>query len=392
MTVALINPGILRWARERARIGPDRLAKSASVTPERILRWEEGIDKPTFKQAQEIARKLHIPFGYLFLSHPPEEKLPIPDLRRIGDHPIGEISADLFDLLADTLYKHDWYRDYLIEQGEEKLPFIGRFDPDADPKKIAADMTTTLSLTLADREGVRSWEQFYDLLVRRAEAAGIWVMRSGIVANNTHRSLEIDEFRGFAICDDVAPLVFINGNDAKAAQIFTLVHEMAHLWIGKSGISNIPLDRPANGHGTDGEKICNAVAAEVLVPEKPFLKKWEEKIWQEEHSPEDTISGSAAFFRVSTVVIARRAFDLGLIEWTSYIDFYKRQKEKWQKRREEQGGGNFFKTLPVRYGRRFTEAVVRSTYDQSLLMRDAGRMLNISPSRILALSEQIGVG
>ncbi len=392
MTVALINPGILRWARERARIGPDRLAKSASVTPERILRWEEGIDKPTFKQAQEIARKLHIPFGYLFLSHPPEEKLPIPDLRRIGDHPIGEISADLFDLLADTLYKHDWYRDYLIEQGEEKLPFIGRFDPDADPKKIAADMTTTLSLTLADREGVRSWEQFYDLLVRRAETAGIWVMRSGIVANNTHRSLEIDEFRGFAICDDLAPLVFINGNDAKAAQIFTLVHEMAHLWIGKSGISNIPLDRPVNGHGNDSEKICNAVAAEVLVPEKPFLKKWEEKIWQEEHSPEDTISGSAAFFRVSTVVIARRALDLGLIEWPLFVDFYQRQKEKWQKRREEQGGGNFFKTLPVRYGRRFTEAVVRSTFDQSLLMRDAGRMLNISPSRIQPLADQIGVG
>ncbi|MCQ1537469.1 ImmA/IrrE family metallo-endopeptidase [Methanocalculus taiwanensis] len=390
MTVALINPGVLRWARERARIGPDRLAKSASVTPERILRWEEGMEKPTFRQAQEIAKKLHIPFGYLFLSHPPEEKLPIPDLRRIGDHPISEVSADLFDLLADTLYKHDWYRDYLIEQGEEKLPFIGRFDPDADPREIAADMTTTLSLTLADRTQVRSWEQFYDFLVRRAEAAGIWVMRSGIVANNTHRSLEIHEFRGFAICDEIAPLVFINGNDAKAAQIFTLVHEMTHLWIGKSGISNTSLDRPVNGEGKDIEKICNAVAAEVLVPEGPFLHTWEE-IWQKESSPEDTISTSATFFRVSTVVIARRALDLGLIEWPVFVDYYRSQEERWQRRREEQGGGNFFKTLPVRYGRRFTEAVVRSTFDQSLLMREAGRMLNISPSRIQPLAEQIGV-
>jgi Zn-dependent peptidase ImmA (M78 family) len=166
---------------------------------------------------------------------------------------------------------------------------------------------------------------------------------------------------------------------------------MAHLWIGKSGISNIPLDRPVNGDGKDIEKICNAVAAEVLVPEEPFLHTWEE-IWQEESSPEDTLSKSAIFFRVSTVVIARRALDLGLIEWQFFVNYYRSQEERWQRRREEQGGGNFFKTLPVRYGRRFTEAVVRSTFDQSLLMREAGRMLNISPSRIQPLAEQIGVG
>jgi Zn-dependent peptidase ImmA (M78 family)/DNA-binding XRE family transcriptional regulator len=387
MTVALINPGVLRWARERARIGPERLAKSASVTPERILRWEEGMEKPTFKQAQDLAKKLHIPFGYLFLSHPPEERLPIPDLRRIGNQPIGWVSADLFDLLVDTLYKHDWYREYLVEQGKEKLPFIGRFDAGADPKEIAADMTGTLSLTIEDRKDVRNWEQFFDLLVKRAEAVGIWVMRSGIVANNTHRSLEVHEFRGFAICDDIAPLVFINGKDAKAAQIFTLVHEMAHLWIGKSGISNISLDQPASAHQKDIERVCNAVAAEVLIPEESFLKMWQEG----ERDLEESANDLATFFRVSTVVVSRRALDLGLIDWQSYIKHYRGQEERWQQKGEEQGGGNFFKTIPVRYGRRFAEAVVRSTFDQSLLMRDAGRLLNISPSTIQTLAEHLGV-
>lgn len=386
MTVALINPGVLRWARERARIGPERLAKSASVTPERILRWEEGVEKPTFKQARDLANKLHIPFGYLFLSHPPVEKLPIPDLRRIGDHPIGEVSAELFDLIADTLYKHDWYREYLIEQGEGKIPFIRRFDLDADPKEIAIDMTKTLSLTLSDREEVRSSDQFYNLLVKRAEAAGIWVMRSGIVANNTHRSLEVQEFRGFAICDDIAPLVFINGKDAKAAQIFTLVHEMAHLWIGKSGISNMSLDRPVNANGEDIERICNSIAAEVLIPEESFLKMWQEG----ERDIEENASVLATFFRVSTVVVSRRALDLGLIDWQSYINHYRKQEKRWHRGGEEQGGGNFFKTIPVRYGRRFTEAVIRSTSDQSLLMRDAGRLLNITPSTIQTLAEHLG--
>ena len=325
MTVALINPGVLRWARERARIGPERLAKSASVTPERILRWEEGMEKPTFKQAQDLAKKLHIPFGYLFLSHPPEERLPIPDLRRIGNQPIGWVSADLFDLLADTLYKHDWYREYLVEQGEEKLPFIGRFDAGADPKEIAADMTGTLSLTIEDRKDVRNWDQFFNLLVKRAEAVGIWVMRSGIVANNTHRSLEVHEFRGFAICDDIAPLVFINGKDAKAAQIFTLVHEIAHLWIGKSGISNISLDQPASAHQKDFERVSNAVSAEVLIPEESFLKMWQEG----ERDLEESANDLATFFRVSTVVVSRRALDLGLIDWQSYIEYYRGQEERW---------------------------------------------------------------
>lgn len=387
MPVALINPRILQWAHKRARIEPGRLAKSASVTPEKILHWEEGLEKPTFKQAQKIADALHIPFGYLFLSHPPEERLPIPDLRRIGDHQIDDVSADLFDLLSETIFKHNWYREYLLEQGKDRLPFIGRFDTNTGTREIAEDIRITLSLRLQDRKSVRSWEQFYDLLVKRAEAVGILVMRSGIVGNNTHRSLDTQEFRGFAISDEISPLIFINSNDAKTAQIFTLVHEIAHLWIGKSGVSNIPLDRSMNVPKKDIEMICNDVAAEVLIPKDSFLK-----MWQKKRSLEENAKNLAEFFRVSTVVIGRRALDLGYINWQSYIEHYRGEEEKWQRRKEEQSsGGHFYRTLTTRNGRQFVEAVVRSTLDQSLLMNDAGRLLNINPSKIQPLADHLGV-
>lgn len=385
MTAALISPAVLRWARERARLEPERLAEITHVKPDKLRLWELGETKPTFKQAQDLAKALHIPFGFLFLSNPPEETLPIPDLRTVGDHTTSSLSIDLRDLLADILRKQDWYRDYLLEQGAEPLPFVSRFGLDTRPTTIAADLTATLGLAHTDREEAKNWEDFLSLLMDKAEVAGVWVMRSGIVGSNTHRILDVQEFRGFAICDDIAPLVFINGRDAKAAQIFTLVHELAHLWIGQSGISDVSLAQPVKEIHHRTEKLCNAVAAEVLVPQASLRKSWVGE------SVAQNAAWLANFYRVSSVVIARRALDLGLIEWPAYLAYYQQQAELW--RRENKGtGGDPYRTIPVRNGRRFTKAVVSSAFARSLLLRDAGRLLGVNPSKIGRLAQEIGVG
>lgn len=385
MTAALISPAVLRWARERARLEPERLAEITHVKPDKLRLWELGETKPTFKQAQDLAKALHIPFGFLFLSNPPEETLPIPDLRTVGDHTTSSLSIDLRDLLADILRKQDWYRDYLLEQGAEPLPFVSRFGLDMRATTIAADLTATLGLAHTDREETKNWEEFLSLLMDKAEVAGVWVMRSGIVGSNTHRILDVQEFRGFAICDDIAPLVFINGRDAKAAQIFTLVHELAHLWIGQSGISDVSLAQPAKEIHHRTEKLCNAVAAEVLVPQASLRERWVGE------SVAQNAAWLANFYRVSSVVIARRALDLGLIEWPAYLAYYQQQAELW--RREKKGtGGDPYRTIPVRNGRRFTKAVVNSAFARSLLLRDAGRLLGVNPSKIGRLAQEIGVG
>ena len=386
MTTALISSTVLRWARERSRLEPERLAEMSHVNPDKLLLWEEGETKPTFRQAQDLAKALHIPFGFLFLPHPPEETLPIPDLRTVGDHAAGSLSTDLRDLLADILRKQDWYRDHLLEQGAESVPFIGRFALDAPEAAISTDMTATLGLTHAEREQAKNWEAFLSLLMDKAEAAGVWVMRSGIVGSNTHRILDVQEFRGLAVCDDIAPLVFINGRDAKAAQIFTLAHELAHLWIGQSGISDVSLAQPGNEIHRRTEKLCNGVAAEVLVPQASLRERWSGA-----ESTDLNAARLASFFRVSTVVIARRAFDLGLVNWPVYIDYYQRQVELW--RREKKGsGGDPYRTIPVRNGRRFTEAVLSSAFARSLLLRDAGRLLGVNPAKLGRLAQEIGIG
>lgn len=388
MSTALISPAVLRWARERSHLEPDFLAEKAHVKLDNLLLWEKGETKPTFKQAQDIANVLHIPFGYLFLIKPPEETLQLPDLRTVGDRSsLGQFSVDLKDILSDVLRKQDWYREYLQEQGKERLPYIGKFSVNENAKNIANDITTTLQITKKDRTKALNWSGFLKLLMERAEDVGVWVICSGKVGTNTSRILDVNEFRGFAISDTIAPIVFINGADAKAAQIFTLVHELAHLWLGKSGVSDLSLKPPQNENQNRIEKLCNEVAAEFLVPQDELNEHWR---------PDESVFKNseilAAFFCVSAVVIARRALDLGLISKATFFDFYKKQVAKWQIEKEnKKSGGSFFSSLPIANGRRFTKAVIQSVYQQTLLMRDGAKLLGVSPANLNKLAGKMDI-
>ena len=237
-TDAFITPDVLRWALERRGLPDEEVARRVSVRPERVRRWKDGSGQPTLRQAQALAQKLSVPLGYLFLSERPSDEFPLPDLRTVGDGPPGTPSPELVAVVYDALSKQQWYREYLESQGEAPLEFVGSRSVDDDPDDVARDIRSRLGVNDAMRQDAASWEQFLTTFIRAAEAAGILVLRSGIVEANTQRPLDVEEFRGFAISDDLAPLVFINGKDAKAAQIFTLAHEIAHLWLGESGVSN----------------------------------------------------------------------------------------------------------------------------------------------------------
>ncbi len=384
MAEALINPRILKWARKRAGLTKAELAKKANnLNPDKIKAWEKGELRPTFIQAQKLAKVLHIPFGFFYLDEVPEAELPIPDLRTVGDRQHHELSADVYDLINDIQLKQDWYRNHLLEQGAEELPFAGKYSRRTSIGTLVNDIVETLDLTIEHRSSSRTWEDFLRLLIDKSEAAGIWVMRSGIVGNNTSRPLNVHEFRGFAIFDKIAPIVFLNGKDAKAAQIFTLIHELTHIWIGESGISDLSLETPSEDVHGSVEKLCNAVAAEVLVPKEYFIKKW---------SGVASISDLSAFFRVSSVVIARRAVDLGVMTWDEFMRFYASEKRRWARIEQNRGpGGQPKYTLPLRYGQHFTESLLRAAINGQVMLRDAGRYLGTKPSKLLKLAKDIGV-
>lgn len=380
---ALINGDILRWAIKRARLDLESAAEKLKTRTEVLSSWIGGKTKPTFRQAEKAANALNIPFGYLFLTEIPEEKVTLPDLRTIEDIENSSVSPELRDLIADIQYKFEWYKEYLISEGAEELNFVGSASIEDSPRDIAVKINETFEAIGFTRAGSRTYQEYARNLMRASEDLGIWVMRSGIVGNNTHRPLSVAEFRGFAIADNILPVVFINGKDAVAAQIFTLAHELVHIWLGESGISNSDVEGVV-GHSKKVEKLCNAAAAEFLVPKTQFMG-----LWQQQASIEENSDITARAFKVSTAVTARRARDLNLVSDDAYRNYFKVIKSSWlSTKASTDGQGNLLNTIPVRYGGRFTDYVVSSAKAGDMLFRDAANLLHVRPTTIEKLAAQ----
>ena len=381
MPEALITPHVLSWARKRAQFSTDAAAHRVKVRPEQFLAWEEGKKRPTFRQAKILAKAFHVPFGYFFLPAPPKQEPDIPDLRTVGNRTMPGFSPDFLDLYNDILRKQDWFREYRVQEGAQPLPFIGKYSATDDYRMVAEDIRQALSVDEA-RSSARNWEQFITCLIEQAEDAGILVMRNSIVGSNTHRPLSVDEFRGFALSDPVAPLIFINSRDAKSAQIFTLAHELVHLWIGQSGVSNPLLNKEKKGkRGKKVESFCNRTAAEVLVPETQFLADWDNEI-----PAQDNIALLAQQYRVSQLVIARRGYDLNVLSYDVLQDFYRQAVQYDQKKKDklaESAGGPKYETMrKFTNGKLFSQAVAAAALEGRLLLRDAGSLLGIKPASL----------
>lgn len=368
MSHALVNPSILSWSRQRAGLTELEVAHGLPVNPERVMEWESGESMPTFKQAQKWAMLAHIPFGFLFLKEPPVEELPLPDLRTIGGISLSKPSLNLVEAVKDVLKKHHWYLEYLKEHEFKPLPFVGRFSTNASIQEVVADMRKTLGI--AENAARPAHDEYLRTLASAAESIGILVMRSGIVGSNTHRKLDVGEFRGFAMSNPVAPVVFINSADAPSARLFTLIHELAHIWIGSSGISSASVNC-----GRQEEIFCNAVAGEFLVPEASLRGVWKSDIGWTENLPL-----LAPHFRVSPLVIARRACDLGLIARDTYSDFYLTELQAF--RDKEKSGGSFYVNAGAKNSVRFSKAVLAETLSGNMLLRDAAKLLGMQPSKI----------
>ena len=372
---------VLRWAAERARLGDEAIKRRFKKWP----LWLSGEARPTLRQLENFARWTHTPIGYFFLPEPPELELPVPDFRTLRDEFIDEPSSELLDTLYLCQQRQAWYRDYAVMQGMKPLAFVGSATVADRPEQVAESMRQTLALSIAERQQLPTWTDALRQLITKAEEAGVMVMASSIVGSNSHRKLEVAEFRGFALADDLAPLVFLNGADSKAAQMFSLAHELAHIWLGESGVSdpeagNIPEQRI--------EQWCNRVAAELLVPLEDL---------RESHEPDapvpKEIQRLARLFKVSTLVALRRLFDAGFIDQATLWQCYRQEVERIRALdRGGSGGGDFYRTLGARTGRLFARAVLASALEGQTLFQDASRMLGIrKTSTFYEAARELGV-
>lgn len=220
-----INPAMYGWARTRARLDDVALEKRFP----KLRDWERGTTLPTLKQLEAYAHATHAPIGFFFLPDPPVEVVPIPDFRTVGDEGIAQPSANLLDTIYVVQQRQEWYRDFARSTGEDPLGFVGSVDQGAAVETVAAAIRDEIGFDLEARRRAATWEEALRQFIEQIESAGVLVMVSGVVLNNTHRVLDPEEFRGFAISDPLAPVLFVNGADTKSAQMFTLAHELVHI-------------------------------------------------------------------------------------------------------------------------------------------------------------------
>ena len=385
MTEAYITGTVVKWARKRAQLTVDDIAAGLGVKADKIMAWEEEDARPTLRQAEDMANRLHVPFGYLFLSSPPKETIALPDLRTRANRPLTNPSPELIEVTQDALRKQDWYREYRLAEGAEPLPFVGRYSVNG-AERVADDMRNTLVVNDDLRRTARNWEQFLVLLARNSESAGILVLRNGVVGNNPHRPLDVEEFRGFALSDAMAPIVFINAKDGKAAQIFTLAHELAHIWIGQSGVSNLDYRTRARQQASPIDRFCDQVAAELLVPHEDFMGRWSER-----EDVDSNLSLLARHYRVSELVVLRRALETGLIDEQEYQEYY----DPRAGRKGGGGGGSYYRNILARNSTTFTLSLLAAVVDGHASYADAATLLNVKIASVPSLYGNlmaIGVG
>ena len=381
MNRILVNPDLITWARVRAGLDVETLAGRFP----QLSRWEAGELQPTLRQLEDFARAVHVPIGYLFLPAPPQEALPISDFRTLADHDVSRPSPNLLDVIYLCQQRQDWFRDYARLHGLPKVTFVGSAHLQDPPAQVAAVMRQTLGFSVDERRKLPTWSEALRRLIERAEEAGVLVMASSIVGGNSHRKLDVAEFRGFALADDLAPLIFINTADSKAAQIFTLAHELAHLWLGASGVSNVETGRVPQ---QQTERWCNAVAAELLAP----MDALQAELGDSEPL-EQTIERLACVFKVSSLVVLRRLFDAGRIDEETLWATYRAELQRLRvPHRDAAGGGDFYRTLGARVGKRFARAVIVSALEGQTLFQDAFRMLGVrKTATFYATARELGV-
>jgi len=359
---------MIDWIANSQGISLETLADK--VMPKKHNKFFEGVVNKS--GAEKLAKIGGIPFGFLFLDTPPANVKPkIPDLRQSVDS--IALSRNFFDVYHDIEYKLDWYKDYLKEIGrDEPLDFIGKFKftNNLSHEDVANDIVETIRFNVSDEIKNVTVDSYFSRASKLIENVGILVFKNGVVGNNNSRKLNTDEFRGFCISDAIAPIIFVNGSDAMSAQVFTLFHEIAHLWLGVDGVSGWDTEKRI-------EAFCNKVSAEILMPKNRFLLAWEQASSDNDYYRVKEVSRA---FKVSDYAGCVRAVQLKLVEGSLLA---KIKSEADNKKNRESSGGSFFNTMPVRNSHKLTNIIVSKAMSQQLPLREAGVLLNVKADTIV---------
>lgn len=365
MTVRVdVAPSVLAWVLGVTGADDEGLHRRFDID-----KWLSAEIKPTLKQLQNFAKAAGVPFGYLLLPRPPVWTLPIPDFRE-GFEGAPTPSADLIAVISQSQRRQEWYRDYALGLGAQPLEFVGSA-ADLDPAAAADRIRAALHFEVSERHG--TWSDTRKSLLRSFEDLGGLAVATSMVDNNTHRLLDENEFRGFALVDDVAPLVFVNTHQTLNGQIFTLAHEFAHVWRGVSGIGNEDLRFNAE---SGIEQWCSAVASEVLVPRNDLASLYPSVA---DEPLTEALDVLAHEFRCGTLVVLQALHRTGVRQINNYHAVYDAEVFRLRNLSEasQSNGGDHYNNQPFRIGERLSRALVSDALEGRTPITEAMRLLSM---------------
>jgi Zn-dependent peptidase ImmA (M78 family)/transcriptional regulator with XRE-family HTH domain len=386
---AFITPNVLKWARESARMTEETASSKVSVTVEKFKEWEGGISQPTIRQAQTLAKAYKRPFALFFLPEIPRDFHPLQDFRKSGSKALT--TSSIF-IIREIQQKQAWISDVYTDSQEEKLSFVGRFSINDNPQKVAQDILETLKINPASYKSDNPIKEWID----SAETNGIFISRTSFI--HSRLKLDSEELQGFAIADPHAPFIFVNSEDWNAPQLFTLVHELAHIWIAETGISNeVEPDLKQKDKFHPVELFCNEVAANALMP-KEIILDFDTSSFQTSRA----VFKIAKQLGVSSFALLVRALNLNIITTSDYqklkkqadldfADYLNREAEKKarQKEKEKPGGPNYFLLQLNRNSRLFTQTVLDAFRGGFIEPTLASNLLNVQVNKFQKLESQL---
>lgn len=386
---AYITAKVFKWARESARMTEAIAASKVAVSVEKLRGWENGKDYPTIRQAQSLAKAYRRPFALFFLPDVPTDFQPLQDFRKTGSK---ELSTSSIFIIREIQQKQAWISEVNEENAVNRVPFIGKFTIKDNPVLVANDILATLKinpLKYSSSNPIIEW-------IDKAESNGVYISRTSFI--HSRLKLDSNEIQGFAIADSYAPFIFINSDDWNAPQLFTLVHELAHLWIAETGISNdVEPSFISAGDNNPIELFCNEVAANALMP-RTFLDGLDSKAF--DHAKE--VFKNARLIGVSSFALLVRALNLNLISFSTYKQlkhfadveynaFLTREeaKKRKQKEKDKSGGPNFFLLQLNRNSRLFTQTVLDAFRGGAIEPTMASNLLNVQVNKFPKLEAQM---
>lgn len=376
---AQITPSVIRWAREKAKLTIDQVAEKLGRTPTDIQKWENGEALPTLAQARSAAKLYGRAFAVFYLPSPPDDFEPLRDFRMNQN---SNISSKSLLFIRQAQWKAEWLAEFLISEGSQKLDFIGRYDINSPIEDVAFNIMETLDISLSEHRATRSPSKALSLWINKSEYCGINIIRDSSICS--------DEFRGFVVINDYAPFIFLNSNDSYSSRVFTLVHELVHVWINQQGIID-----PIVWNGTSAanaiETFCNRVAQSILINETELIELWDSK--------KDTISivkicqDISSSMVISPEMVARCLLDNRRISRNDYqlvretgIDLWKKHKEK---QRESDGMVSPSLMAALKNGYLFSQIVLNAYQTGLISGRDASSLLNFKVNNFSKLSDSI---